>query len=400
LYCILDIEGDGAPFRKESIIEIAVYRFDGHRIVDQFISLVNPEGPITPFVRKLTGITEKMVKTAPKFHELARRIVEITDGAVLVGHNVEFDYRMLRQSFRRLGYDYEKETLDTIELARKLLPGEPSYSLGKLCKSIGVPMTEHHRAAGDARATLDLFRLMMAKDSDKEILSARREQNSVDNYAVRSRRLIEDLPADSGLIYFHDAKGKILYFDYVDGIYRAAQKIFASGNKRWEKLQNNTARITYEFTGTRLIAELMMYAKGKKMQKRYPVGLYLNGDRYFLERTAARKDDEPLMRFRTFNQGKRLLEVIRERELPPDFFNAKDGLFIGEGRNIGEKSFLVVDEGQLLGCGYFELHHQILSRDKVSRLMIQVNSAPDFFIDEMKMSLVKGELQRQPLPDK
>mgnify|MGYP000452826243 CR=1 FL=1 len=130
MYSIIDIESNGGAFKKESIIEIAIYRFDGHEIVDQFISLVNPEDVISPYVQKLTGITAKMVKTAPKFHEIAKRIVEITEGSVIVGHNVEFDYRMIRQSFHRLGYNYERETIDTIPLAKKLIPNEESYSRG------------------------------------------------------------------------------------------------------------------------------------------------------------------------------------------------------------------------------------------------------------------------------
>jgi len=81
MYSIIDIESNGAGYRKECIIDIAVYRYDGQKIVDQFISLVNPESDITPFVQKLTNITPKMVKTAPKFHEIARRIVEITANA-------------------------------------------------------------------------------------------------------------------------------------------------------------------------------------------------------------------------------------------------------------------------------------------------------------------------------
>ena len=73
MYSVVDIEGNGGGFRKESIIEVAIYKYDGHKIVDQFISMVNPEGEITPFVQKLTGITPNMVKTAPKFHEIAKR---------------------------------------------------------------------------------------------------------------------------------------------------------------------------------------------------------------------------------------------------------------------------------------------------------------------------------------
>jgi DNA polymerase-3 subunit epsilon len=171
MYSIIDIESNGAGYRKESIIEVAIFRYDGHTITDQFISLVNPESEITPFVQKLTKITSKMVKTAPRFHEIAKRIIEITEGTTLVGHNIDFDYRMLRQSFKRLGYDFEINTLDTIPLAQKLIPNEASYSLGKLCKSMGIPLIEEHRASGDARATLELFKLLKTKDNSKEINS-------------------------------------------------------------------------------------------------------------------------------------------------------------------------------------------------------------------------------------
>ena len=104
MYSVIDIESNGAGFRKENIIEIAIYKYDGHEIVDQFITLVNPESEITPFVQRLTNISQKMVKSAPRFHEIAKRIVEITQNTTLVGHNIEFDYRMLRQEFKRLGY--------------------------------------------------------------------------------------------------------------------------------------------------------------------------------------------------------------------------------------------------------------------------------------------------------
>ena len=121
MYAILDIETTGGQFNEEGITEIAIYRFDGHEIVDQFISLVNPEIPIQPFVVKLTGINNAMLKSAPKFHEVAKRIVEITQDCVLVAHNASFDFRILRTEFRRLGYDFRVQTLCTVELAQKLL---------------------------------------------------------------------------------------------------------------------------------------------------------------------------------------------------------------------------------------------------------------------------------------
>jgi len=118
LYAILDIETTGGQFNEEGITEIAIYKFDGREIVDQFISLVNPEKEIQPFVVKLTGINNAMLRSAPKFYEVAKRIIEITEGCILVAHNTSFDYRILRTEFNRLGYDFVKPTLCTVELSK------------------------------------------------------------------------------------------------------------------------------------------------------------------------------------------------------------------------------------------------------------------------------------------
>jgi len=136
MYAIIDLETTGGKYNQEGITEIAIYKFDGAEVVDQLISLVNPETPIQPFVEKLTGISDAMVRTAPKFHELAKRVVEITEGCVLVAHNAQFDYRILKLCYDRLGYTYERKTVCTVDLAKKLIPDQESYSLGKLVKSL------------------------------------------------------------------------------------------------------------------------------------------------------------------------------------------------------------------------------------------------------------------------
>ena len=95
-----------------------------------------------------------MLRSAPKFYEVAKRIVEITEGCILVAHNAQFDYRILKTEFRRLGFDFERENLCTVELSKQLIPDLPSYSLGKLVRSLGIPVSDRHRAAGDATATV------------------------------------------------------------------------------------------------------------------------------------------------------------------------------------------------------------------------------------------------------
>ena len=113
MYAILDIETTGGKYNEEGITEIAIYKFDGNEVMDQFISLINPERDIQPFVVKLTGINNKMLRNAPKFYEVAKRIIEITEDCILVAHNAEFDYRILSLEFERLGFDYQKKTICT-----------------------------------------------------------------------------------------------------------------------------------------------------------------------------------------------------------------------------------------------------------------------------------------------
>jgi len=405
LYSIIDIESNGGAFKKESIIEIAIYRFDGHEIVDQFISLVNPEDVISPYVQKLTGITAKMVKTAPKFHEIAKRIVEITEGTVIVGHNVEFDYRMIRQSFHRLGYNYERETIDTIPLAKKLIPNEESYSLGKLSKSLGIPLTDRHRASGDARATVELFKILLAKDQEKEILKHQKETQVSNNLNKKITTLTEFLPAENGIIYFQNANGDILYTDYSSNIYQTATKIFHARTKKWDKLKADTTQIHYEFTGNELIAKLMMLQKTKKKTPSLPFGLYYKNDKYIIERTKGQTGD--LLKFKSFSQGNKVKTFISEQERFQDNPTAlkeflsldnRNEVWISEGRTKSEKSFLVLEKGKLTGYGFYELHHQIKSLNKINKLKIEIHAVNNMIYNELKLSLLRNNYEIKNLP--
>ncbi|HLN96757.1 MAG TPA: exonuclease domain-containing protein, partial [Flavobacterium sp.] len=211
MYAILDIETTGGQYNEEGITEIAIYRFDGHEVVDQFISLVNPEKPIQPFVVKLTGINNAMLRSAPKFHEVAKRIVEITEGCILVAHNASFDYRVLRTEFRRLGYDFQKHTLCTVELSQKLLPEQPSHSLGKLVRALGIPMADRHRATGDALATVKLFKLLLEKDTDKEILTGLVKFEIEKGLTPKLLDIVDRMPSRTGVYYIHNEAGEIMY---------------------------------------------------------------------------------------------------------------------------------------------------------------------------------------------
>lgn len=406
MYSIIDIESNGAGFRKECIIDIAIYRYDGQKITDQFISLVNPESDITPFVQKLTGITPKMVKTAPKFHELAKRVVEITENTTLVGHNIEFDYRMLRQSFSRLGYDFKINTLDTIPLAKKLIPGETSYSLQKLVKSLGIPLSNAHRADGDARATLELFKLLLSKDTENEIIQKQHEETNAKTYINKIKHLTQDLPNEKGFIYFQNEKGGIIFSDYVQDINRFSKKLFNSKSARWEEVQNETEQIHFELTGSDIIAKLMANSKGIKKKETLAFGLYFRNGKYWVEKNKLNKTEKPILKFKSFTQGTKAVQFISQIEAFQNVdhlvkklnFKNRNELWLGNGRKLGEKLFIIIENGKISSYGFYELFTQIQTISKISKLKIDLPQPANDLVNDLQMALLRGDFETLPLP--
>lgn len=162
-YAIFDIETSGVSCQRDRITEIAIYIHDGISITHEFKSLVNPETPIPYFISRLTGITNEMVANAPKFYEIARDVVLLTEGCVFVAHNAPFDFRFIQEEFKRLGYEYHRDVLCTVRLSRRVFPGYRSYSLGNICSGLGIKFESRHRAAGDALATAKLFEKILTE---------------------------------------------------------------------------------------------------------------------------------------------------------------------------------------------------------------------------------------------
>ncbi|MBS1548496.1 MAG: 3'-5' exonuclease [Bacteroidetes bacterium] len=401
MYTIIDIESNGAGFRKESIIEVAIYKYDGHQIVDQFITLVNPEAEITPFVQKLTGISSKMVKTAPKFHEIAKRIVEITEGTTLVGHNIEFDFRMLKQSFERLGYHYQIETLDTIPLAKKLIPNAESYSLGKLVRSLGIPLTDHHRAAGDARATLELFKLLLTKDAVHEIIQQQYEETQAKTFNNKIKELTTHLPNTRGIVYFQDVQGTILHSDYTENIHRYAKNVLQSKSSKRKSIQNRCEQISFETTGNLLLSKLIVLSKNMKWKESLPYALYYHHQQFWIEKKMMQKGHAPLLYFKSYTQGLKALSFIKKNFEPLSEENLntkiqienKTGLLSGEGRVLGEKVFLVINKGKLVSFGFYEYHTQIQSKKKLALLSMDLPEVGTEVYNEIRLSLLRGDVQ-------
>ncbi len=172
MFAIIDIETTGNTYKYGQITEIAIYQHNGSEITDSFSSLVKPEMDIPLFITRLTGISNEMVANAPRFYEIARKIVEMTAGRTFVAHNVHFDYKFVKEEFKRLGYDFNRKTLCTVQLSRKLMPGYKSYSLGKICAEKGIEINGRHRAAGDALATTKLFELLLKENEIRNNIDA------------------------------------------------------------------------------------------------------------------------------------------------------------------------------------------------------------------------------------
>jgi len=176
LFAIVDIETTGNSYKYGQITEIAVFQHNGIETTGSFHTLIKPDMDIPYFITRLTGISNETVKNAPKFYEVAKQIVEYTAGRTFVAHNVHFDYRFLREEYKRLEYDFFRKTLCTVQLSRKLLPGHPSYSLGKICSDLNIEIQGRHRADGDALATVKLFEILLQKN---ETLNTQKAQNSL-----------------------------------------------------------------------------------------------------------------------------------------------------------------------------------------------------------------------------
>lgn len=433
MYAILDIETTGGQYNEEGITEIAIYKFDGHEVVDQFISLVNPEKAIQPFVVKLTGINNAMLSSAPKFYEIAKRIIEITDDCIIVAHNAQFDYRILRTEFTRLGYDYQRKNLCTVELSKKLIPDQVSYSLGKLVRALGIPMADRHRATGDAMATVKLFKMLLAKDLEKEIVKSFVKTEIEKGLTPKLLDIVSKLPSTTGIYYIHKENGDLIYIGKSRNIKKRVNQHFTGSSSKSKKIQLEVFDVTYEETGSELIA-LLKEAEEIKINKPkynrslkktiFPLSLYqekdLNG--YIalrIQKTDARKKE--LASFSSPAEAQSALfkitdsyqlcqkinglETVKshcfsyelnqcngaciQKESSEEYnirvesffenneYQKQNMIIIDRGRNIQERSAILIEDGIFKGYAFFDLNYQVNNIDILKNIIIPMKSNRD-----------------------
>lgn len=293
MYAILDIETTGGSPKNCKITEIAIFIHDGTKIVDEFATLINPEVPIPYFITNLTGISNEMVEDAPRFFEVAKKIVELTDNKIIIGHNVAFDYGFIKEEFRNLGYDFNRKTLCTVKLSRKIIPGYKSYSLGKICENLGIQINDRHRAAGDALATVRLFELLMQKSADfyQELpldISRTGKLRNLNEFLKPED--IHKIPEESGVYYFHDSEGNLIYIGKSKNLHkRVLDHLGNKNSRRSMEMSEKIAGISFDVTGSELIALLKESQEIKthkpfynRKQKRstYSLGLFQSYDNF------------------------------------------------------------------------------------------------------------------------
>jgi DNA polymerase III subunit epsilon len=259
MYAIIDIETTGGSAKIEKITEIAIYLHDGKEITGEFVSLVNPERNIPYFITNLTGITNEMVEDAPKFYEIAKTIVELTEGRTFVAHNARFDYSFIRNEFKSLGFNFKRNILDTVTLSRKLLPGHRSYSLGNICRDLKIGINGRHRAAGDALATVKLFEILLEKDLEiygKRAGLIRNTRISKLNPRLELSKL-EEIPDEAGVYYFYDESGELIYIGKSRNLKQRIDTHLSNNTSgRAMEMRDLIADISWEVTGSELIALL------------------------------------------------------------------------------------------------------------------------------------------------
>lgn len=404
MYAVIDLEATGGKPGTERIIEVAIFLFDGRRIVDQFITLVRPDVPIPPFVQKLTGIREQDVRTAPRFHEVAKRIVQMTEGAVFVAHNAPFDYRILREEFARLGYDYERVVLDTIPLAEKFLPGMPAYGLSTLCTELNIAHTRKHRADGDARATVQLLQILLDKDREKYIEGVYLKQPTATGkhkFSDQIARYVKTV----GIYYLFNADGRVLYVGKSDQLRVRIDRHFLSSNEKALALQAEVASIRVEETGSLLLADILEHVELKKLKPPYNqakdkfrlrFGLFpIEGNDGVLWDVRGIRREPPVVQVNSLADGVALLggmaearqwaladvllprlvpshepELVQTADLPKTADDAIKALeaflwpegvvvYLDRGREPGEKTAFWVDHGRFLGYAYVRLEQEV-----------------------------------------
>ena len=330
-YTIIDIETTGGSAARERITEIAIVVHDGTKIIETFETLINPERSIPLYITQITGISDVMVADAPKFYEVAKRIVQLTEGCVFVAHNVRFDYGFVLEEFRRLGYTFSRQQLCTVKLSRVAFPGLRSYALGNLIQHFGIQVNDRHRALADTLATVEIFEKILLKEENLKAATQMVNKGIKENALPEgiSMQKLHDLPESCGVYYLHDKQGDVIYVGKSINIQKRIFEHFNDKTTKGDQLQHGVADISFEETGSELVALLLEDSEIKRMKPRinkaqrktfFPYCVYAFTDekgylRFHAVKNVAiiRKKHVILQEFEKLNDAKNFLKSVTRR---------------------------------------------------------------------------------------
>lgn len=436
MYAIVDIETTGGYAQANGITEIAIVLHDGEKVVDRFCTLIDPGRTIPNYIASFTGITNEMVEKAPSFENVAHRVFDLLEHAVFVAHNVNFDYSFIRNQLAQSGYHLNAKKLCTVRYSRKVFPGLSSYSLGNICAHLNIPNSSRHRAGGDADATVKLFEMLLQND-DGTVLRSFLKKGSKEYLLPPNlpREQFEQLPEKTGVYYFHDETGKIIYVGKAINIRKRVSQHF-TGNSTQEKRQDFLREIhavSYAEFATELMALIQEsieikqhWPKHNRAQKHldYAFAIYQYEDRngyVHLCVDRIRKMVKPLATFRTRLEAtsqmrKLLIEFelcsklchlvqantscdstvckgaclqqesttqynLRATEAMRVLCDAESFAIIGKGRLDEEASCVLVDQGKFYGMGYVRNNLREFEIEALKELITPQKE--NFFIREL-----------------
>jgi DNA polymerase-3 subunit epsilon len=375
-----------------------------------------------------------MLATAPRFCEVAKKIWTLTEGAVFVAHSVNFDYSFIREEFKSLGGDFKRQKLCTVRLSRKVFPGLASYSLGNICKQLGIEITNRHRAMGDAAATVRLLELCLLHDKDN--FFSRSLKKSSHEALLPPHLPIEAfnrLPDRTGVYYFHNEKGDIIYVGKAINIRKRVLSHFSGPATSRLSFISSIADITFTLCGTELIALLLESSEIKRLFPLYNQAQKFERNNYILTEytdqkgirhllfTRNNKKLKAITHFRSFDSAREFIfKLIREHKLCPKFcglyssagpcLDSRQGncngicdekedvkeynkrvnaairkinkklqtnLIIDSGRSFGEKSVVLIEEGVYKGFGYFSEEMIVDTPEKAKAVIQPFKHNPD-----------------------
>jgi DNA polymerase-3 subunit epsilon len=206
----LDLETTGYSADHDRAIEISALRFEDDALVGSLQTFLNPRVPIPPRIQRLTGISDAMVRQAPLLEEIIPGVVELLDGAVLVAHNLPFDFGFLSRAAAVARLELNPPRLCTLRLARLVEPDLPSHRLDALVEALRLERGSAHRAELHAELTAALYRRLADAASDDTLLSCLRMGDRPDQLRL-SPELWKQLPACTGVYILKDARGRVLY---------------------------------------------------------------------------------------------------------------------------------------------------------------------------------------------